>query len=324
MRATSRLALVVLLLAACGSPGGKHPEPEMVPIEALPERKREVWETFVRGGGPWEIEREKVRRDPVLARFLVENLVIHMVRGYESDQIAKAGERASVFDRAQAELVELSEISTALLVELVVVRDGIVAYLATDTLIRIGARAVLPAAKLLDDPAPELRRRAAELLGSLPHAGDAEPGVLEALGTRAEKDEAWIVRAQSARSLGARARVHEHQGYAFAVLTRALADPDSAVVQSAALGLAKLGEPRAIPALVRALEQAAAAGQVSGVQGIQAALRSLSGVPRDQDPPEWWRWWKDHEADFARPGAAPGSAANAGNATRPRANARDR
>ena len=134
--------------------------------------------------------------------------------------------------------------------------------------------------------------------------------MLEALGTHAEKDEAWIVRAEAARSLGGRARVHPHKGYALAVLSRALGDADAAVVQSAAIGLAKLGEPRGVPALIHALEDAAALGKVTGVDGIQAALRSLTGIEHDQNPSEWKSWWKEHEAEVTKARPKPGPPAS--------------
>ena len=74
-----------------------------------------------------------------------------------------------------------------MLVELLAVRDGIVAFLAADVLARIGLPAVEPCRARLDDREAETLRRAAELLGRLPHAGSAEVAVQEALAARVRR-----------------------------------------------------------------------------------------------------------------------------------------
>src|SRR5262249_45279082 len=149
------------------------------------------------------------------------------------------------------------------------VKDGIVAFLAADTLKRIGVSAVPDIAARLDSREPELRRRAAELLGEMPSLDADEPALLEKLGARVEKDEAWIVRAQAALSLAARGSRREEKGYAQAVLTRALGDKDPAVAKSACRGLATLGSTRAVPALIRFLETGARNADLGGVKAAQ-------------------------------------------------------
>jgi HEAT repeat protein len=196
--------------------------------------------------------------------------------------------------------------STPVLVELLGVADGIVAYLAADTLARIGAPAVLPVAAKLAAAEPETRRRAAELLEKLPPAGAGEPAVLESLGVLAERDPRWIVRAQAARALGARGARHAHKGYAATVLARALADPDPEVVKSALEGLATLGESSAIPALIRSLERAARDGELAALLAAQTALRRLTGETVDHDPEQWWEWWERWRARATPPPANPG------------------
>jgi hypothetical protein len=293
-------------LAGCASRGRKASSDgtaSLVPAAALPERQRAVLDAWHQGGAAWEAEREKVAADPDLARFLVDNLVVEMVRAFDRSAISTAASPDRPFDRAQAELVRWAARSTPVLVELLGVHDGIVAYLAADTLTRIGTPAVAPVSAKLGAPEPETRRRAAELLGNLPPAGAGEPAVLEGLGALAERDPQWIVRAQAARALGARGARHAHKGYAAAVLARALADPDPEVVKSALDGLATLGESSAIPALIRSLERAARDGDLAALKAAQSALRKLTGETADHDPEEWWARWR---ARGAAPPANPG------------------
>jgi len=290
-------AALLVLLAACSS-GPPKPAPGtggIVSTAELPPRKRAVLEAWRAGGASWESERERVIADPELARFLVDNLVVQMVRSYDRSAIGSAFRPSTPFTKAQDELVRLQDLSTPLLVEMLVLRDDVVAFLAADTLKRIGARAVDPVAAKLGEGPPEIRRRIAELVGDLPESRE-EPRVLEKLGTAAEHDEAWIVRAQSARALGARAARRPEKGYAAAVLCRAISDPDAEVRKTALRALADLGDASAVPALIRALERAAVAGDLPALRGAQSALRELTKTPRDLDPEEWWKLWEERKA----------------------------
>lgn len=277
----------------------------VVKAEDLPERHRAVIAAWKKGGAVWEIEHENVVRDPELSRFVVDNLIIEMVQAFDRSRIAATGKAEGPFERAQRELVLLGEHSAPELVELLALKDGVVAFLASDTLVKIGAPANEGARRLLDEPNPEARRRAAELLSKLPNAGADEPKVLEALGARVEKDEVWIVRGQAALALGARGSRHKHKGYALGVLVRALEDADVSVGESAAHAIATLGEPRAIPKLADALPRAAKSGRVSVVAAIEAALAALSGEKRRLEPDGWHRFWKEHETELTQPAIAP-------------------
>ncbi|MBI5365121.1 MAG: HEAT repeat domain-containing protein [Planctomycetes bacterium] len=303
MRPGVRAALLAAVLGAgaCGAPRGATSASGVVKLEDLPPRHRAVWEDWQRGGGRWELEREHVRDDPELAAFLVDNLVRTLVRSYDRSMLATAGQKSGPFERAASELVEFAPVSTPLLVELVGVRDGVVAFLAADVLARIGARAAEPVARLLDDRVPETRRRAAVLLARLPHAGPAEIAIQEALARRVKDDPEWIARAEAARALGARGARHDHKGFALGVLVRALGDADGEVVRSACAGLAALGERRAVPALARALQPAAQRGDVKALSAVQGALRSLTGVQPSMTPEQWLRWYDDHPPPPVKP-----------------------
>jgi HEAT repeat protein len=233
-----------------------------------------------------------------------------MVRSFDRSALGSALSPDSPFARAQAELVRIPKSSVPVLVELLLVGDDIVAFLAADTLKRIGAPAVDPVSAKLGVPQPEHRRRVVELLESLPESPSDEPAILERLGGTAEGDKAWIVRAQAARTLGARAARRAQKGYAAAVLSRALVDPDPEVQRTALDALVVLGDSTAVPALIRRLERAAAEGDLQALRASQAALRRLTGEPRDLDPEEWWKRWsaRDRSNGAETPSAPPAKA----------------
>lgn len=280
-----------VVLWACSSPSDG---PRLVSSSELSVRKAEAWKQYEGGGAAWEVARSDVMRDPELSRFMVDNLFVRMVRSYERVGVAHAGQSDGPFERAQAELVAWQPESIPVLVQMLTVKDGIVSFLAADTLKRIGASAVAPVGQLVDDPSPEVRRRAVHLLGELPNVGEKEPAALEKLGERVARDEAWIVRAEAAEALGARGARHTERGYSVAVLARALSDPDPAVAQSAARALEAVGDARAIPVLIRALGDAVRRGEPKSARIIDAALKKLSGEVRDRDVEEWSIWWQEH------------------------------
>ncbi len=264
-----------------------------MPAGELPAPEREVWERYRAGGAAWEVERERVLADAQLSRFLVDNLLREMIRSYDRSRLSRPGEQAGPFERAGTELVRLAPRSTPVLAEMLALHDGVVAFLAADLLARIGTPALEPVCAKLSDPEAEVRRRAAELLGRLPHAGEAEARIEERLGTCVEHEKVWIVRAQAAEALGARGARHTHKGYAAGVLARCLGDADPAVAESAAKALRVLAEPRAIPILIDALERNAGRGDLAALRATQAALRELSGQQRDRTPEEWRAWWRE-------------------------------
>lgn len=297
------------LLGACGATGGSSPAPRseaVVRPDVLPAANQRVIEAWKKGGAAWELEREEILRDPELARFAVDNLFLSMVQAYERSRLSNVVRGAGPFERAQDELVALSEHSTPVLAQLLSVRDGIVSFLAAQTLERIGASATPAVLPFADDGVAETRRRALELLGRLPLATD-EPRVLERVGKHVAEDPEWIVRAQAARTLGARAALATSGGrtpsvgYVTGVLVRALADPDATVAGAAATALGDLADPRAIPKLVDGLERAGAAGRPIVVEALQASLARLAGDPVRRDPAAWRVWWRENGDRVAPP-----------------------
>jgi HEAT repeat protein len=259
----------------------------VVPLAELPETYRATWAAWLEGAPEFELERARVERDPDLARFVVDNLVREMVRTYDRSGFARPGGEPGRFERAQADLVAFAPQSAPVLAELVRVRDGVVAFLAADRLVAIGPPSVPLVLPLLAAERTETRRRAAELLGRLAHVGQGEIEVQKALADHAEHDPEWPVRAEAARSLGARGRRHDHKGYAAGVLLRAVHDQDDTVASSAAKGLEALGEPRVIPRLADALGAASSEGRVGVVRDIEHALVALAGDGQRRSLAQW-------------------------------------
>jgi len=287
------VAVVAPLLAACSSSDSKPAssgDARVVPVAELPASQRAAWEAWQKGGATWEIERERVRRDPELARFVVDNLVREMVKTYDRSGFARPGGAPGRFERAQADLVELGAYSAPVLAQLLDVPDGIIAFLAGDRLLAIGASSIPHVTPLLTAERPETRRRAAELLGRLPHAGSDEVDVQKQLAQRVERDPEWSVRAESARALGSRGRAHDHKGFAMGVLVRALRDDDPGVATNAAKALETLAEPAAILKMIDPLVAAAEAGRPGVVQAIERTLGVLAGDGKRRSVEEWRRF----------------------------------
>jgi hypothetical protein len=297
------LLLAAGLVAGCSSPreaSDTKPAPIVKPAD-LPARHKEILEAWKKGGASWDVERDAVRADPELARFVVDNLTIELVQAFDRGRFARVGQQQGPFERAQKELVLLQQYSTPVLVQFLTLRDGVVAVIAADTLTMIGLPALEPTLPLLADSHPETRRRAAALLGTLPYAGGGEPKVLEALAARVDGDSAWIVRAPSAEALGARGGRSENKGFAMGTLGRALNDADESVAEAAAKALGELGEGRAIPKLVDALAAASTAGRPLVVEAIQGSRAKLSRDATRRDVGQWRAWWREHEGEFAKP-----------------------
>lgn len=295
-------ALLVFLVGACASSGAVEPaeRAEMVPANELPDEHRELLVAYAKGGERWRSARVALESDPELARFLVDNLVVDMVRGYLS--LAKPGSRsgAAAYQRAQDELVRWPEVSSPVLAELLVVADDVVATLAAQTLERIGRPAVRPVAERLEHERAVARRRALEVLGRLPHGAGLEDEVRESLIRALESDEDWTVRAEAARCLGLRGARDRETARARAALEQGLSDGDPYVARTAAEGLAHLGDPRAIPALIRAVAAGVRSGEPGVVRMGQQALEALSGARDVRDLAGWRAWWGEHRDRILR------------------------
>lgn len=302
------LALALGLVLGCGAGRGSSaaaPERRGVPLEELPARQRAALEAWRAGEETWLVRRAAIVADPELADFLVDNLIVVLVRSYDAGQFPGEGPPRTPHERARAELVRLGERSAPVLAEMLVVGDGVVAYLAGEVLARIeGPLGAPPVSERLAAPGMEGRRRAAELLERLPSAGAAEAEVLARLGAVLAGDPEWIVRAQAARALGARAArgaPPASREPCRQALIAALGDDDVAVRTDATRALGLLGDLRAVPGLVLRLDRALRGGDPDPkeLRALQGALRALTGETRDRDA-AGWRLWMDRHAERLR------------------------
>ena len=299
-RATlARASLLVLCLCACGAtgkPAERAParRVELTDPAQLPPEYLALLEAYGQGGEAWEQARSEMLADPALMRFMVDNLVIEMVRAYSSMAGVGATRGTPAFERAQSELVRLAPESKAVLAGLLSAPDGVVSLLAMGTLERMGRPAVVDVSLVLQDPGREPRRRAAEVLGNLPHAAADEPLVQARMIAVLENDPEWVVRAQVAQSLGARGARDRTPDAARRALQQALSDPDPMVVISAAQGLALLRDPLAVPALIERLRQASRDADVRTMVALRKTLNAVTGEPGQLDLEGWRNWWYDH------------------------------
>ncbi len=287
------LAAIAVIVLGCTSERGAR-DPTLVDVNELPAAQRDVLTAYGEGGGAWDEMRALVRADPDLLCFTVDNLALEMVRAHDALANDAGGPARRAHDRARAELVRLAPASTPVLVELLEVGDGVVAKLAGETLVEIGEGTALLVAPLLERDQLRARRRGTVLLRLLPLAGPHEPEITAHLARLARSDPDWFVRAEAARTLGSRAGRGRDTRAARTLLESVLLDHDPAVARYAAVGLAELDDPRAVPALVRTLVRAANEGEGKLLRTAQDALRALTGVRRDLDVSGWSAWWRDH------------------------------
>ncbi len=289
------------LVAGCASrDASKPPErPAGVPVSQLPESHRALIEAYGAGGETWEEARKQALLDPELERFLVENLVLEMLRAFAATTGPEPARAMHACERAQAELVRLGEASVPVLTALREISDEVSAELAFQTLERIGRPALSAALGMSDSPEAKARYRGAHLLGLLPASSD-DAEIDRKLAALLARDPEWIVRAEAALVLGKRAASADERETARKALEAGLGDPDPAVSRSSARALATLGDPRAIPALIRTLEQAAREGQPQQLQACQEALCVLTGLPRPLALEGWRDWWLDHRDELRR------------------------
>ena len=293
MRARWRQGLfwVLAVLAACAAP---TPDSKLVRVDELPPAYRELWSAWVQRDPAWSERSEALAEDERLRGFFVDNLLRFMLQSYARGAFTQSLDgRLGDFERARGELLRRRQEALPRLVELLAIGNGQASELAASMLEEIGHDSVAGVSALLARQEPDARRRAADLLGRLPHARGEEPGVRAALIGVLESDPDWLVRAKAALALGARGSRDVTTAPARVALTRALGDRDLAVRVRAARALATLDDPRAVPALINYLERCGREGHYAGVQQAQEALRRLMREPHTHEPAEWRRLWSD-------------------------------
>jgi len=302
------LLLVALsLLAGCAGSGADRSTGRVRPVEELPPEYATAWRAWTRETGDWPDWRERVAEDPELADFFVDNLVRVLVRSYDSGRLAAAPDLPGPFERARRELLFLGDRAGPVLVELLVVGDGVVSFLAGDLLVELDdPRWSVAVAEKLDGERPEDRRRAAEWLGRLPFAGDEEPEVWRRLGG-AMGDAEWFVRAQVALAAGERSLLVGRLDLARPLLVRALADGDRAVQQAACEALRRSRDAGAAPALVDLLARLEQGGtDLATRRAVQGTLEAVTGARGVEGAARWRAWLRAQRSaeGSIRPGGA--------------------
>lgn len=292
---TSLYLACLLALAAC-STTDKKPASDasgrVVGVKELPAENSELLRAYARGGEEWSAARAKALARPELARFLVDNLTLEMIRAYRAFGGADHDRAQRAFLRAKGELVSMPDQSAPVLVALLEVADPVAADVASAALEEIGKPAIEPTLALVAHAEVDVRQRAALLLGKLPPGGSTlEPRVREQLVQRLGLEPDWLARASLARTIGRRGSLDTVATPWREALERALGDVDPAVADAAAEGLAELGDERAIPTLIDVLERASKSGQVARFGAAQRALVRLSGQAEKPSVAAWREWW---------------------------------
>src|SRR5206468_12037661 len=99
----------------------RHPSSPRFPYttlfrsDELPAKQRAVLEAWRAGGSRWEDERARVQADPDLAQFLVDNLIVQMVRSFDRSELGSALRPESRSEEHTSELQSRSDLVCRLL-----------------------------------------------------------------------------------------------------------------------------------------------------------------------------------------------------------------
>ena len=291
---TLRLFFILLFVSGCAGTSSKLSSSTQGLSERSAER-RALFSAWNEGAVEFELASSGLLEDEELARLWAEDLVLVMVASYRSVGVTAPGQLNGNFERAQRALLELAELAVEPLVTMVLIGNEIAAHLALDTLVEGRERSAAPVlAGAMSGAAPSARARAASGLGALAFSAEREGEVLGALEQVLLNDPVWVCRAQAARSLQARA---DRAGAILRVrsaLSRGLGDVDEGVQDACCLGLQRLGDQAATPALINHLERLVrAGGGLNRLRAAQAALKSLTRTEQDLSPRQWRARWAE-------------------------------
>lgn len=305
-RAGSRLALWLCAALALGCASRPAPGPKLTPLNEIEPELAELWRAYRESAAPgglerWEAARARALEDPRATRFLVDNLGAEMVAAFEREDALTKASPASRFLRARAELVRLGAPAVPLLVGMLSA-DEVLARLGGDTLELIGPPAGMELLRALESDDVKARRRVCELLVRLPPLGAGDPFLVAALERAAASEPDLQARAFAIEALGARAAACGEGPRVEAQLVALLEAPEGLYAGRAARGLARLGELRLAPVLLRTYERGLRSGDALLRRELQAALVLLAparGRPLPRPAPNSLTAWR---AFFAAPG----------------------
>lgn len=305
-----RLLLVVLsLCASCGTTGTAQTHK---PRAELATDKQDVIVAFRAGGEEWLRMREEVREQPALANFVVDNMIDQMIRSYKRAQVSHAGKSNGPFEVAQSELLELREYASPVLAELLEagLTDGVVGFLASDTLQRIGLEAVPHLLPKLESEHAETRRRVLALFAGMEFEFESPASVGDRVLARvielAHSDPVWLVRAEAAATVGMLGARMSKRKLPREALIQCLLDADADVRCSAELALGTLGDRRSFTVLIEVLGREIDFGSPRNMAAARRSLIDLSGDPsleergRGFSIRDWQDYWRQHRERLLR------------------------
>ena len=295
------LVVVASFLGGCSASGGSASNVTFAELEPA---DQDLLRAYAEGGEAWEAARARALADPDQTRFLVDNLARQMVIGFEHSGETGLATGDNPYVRARAELVRLGDASVPLAAGMLAEGDDVLAFHGTELLRSIGPAAVPALVERLEDPREMVRRRAAEAAEGFEGSDPELVALEEALVVRLETDSSWIVRAQSARALAARAARHAGVPPWTTALEAATAEPDLAVAKEAGRGLASIGDPRGIPALLELLDRAEREGHAAAARAAQESLQSLFGDPTPRGAAAWRDLWRSERTRLLERGAS--------------------
>ncbi len=295
---SARLAICLILAWPLSGCGAAPARPDLTPVAELPEHYRELWRAWLDEAPDWNERRAACLKEDAARTFLVENLAAVLLGSYaRSELAAHTSARHGLFERARAELVILGEASVPTLMELHLIGDGATAFLTSEVLMSIGVPAIPACLASMDRPEEQSRRRAVNLLGQLPYGYDLEPEVRTALAACLAQDGDWLVRKTAAAAIARRGGRDSNLYPARNALARALHDSDEGVAGEAAMGLASLQDPRAVPDLIKFLQRAEQASAFRLYRVGQEALQLLTQTEDRRSVKGWGGWYRDWLAE---------------------------
>ncbi len=189
-------------------------------------------------------------------------------------------------DQATRSLIQLRADAAPALIDALLTNDSFLRDIASRTLVQIGPQAVSPLCQALTSAHPEVRGRAAEVLGRIKDQ-HAVPFLLDAL-----RSEFYTVRAKAAIALG---QIRDAQ--AIPLLINALKDKEPQVRAAASIGLGKFSDPRTFESIGNVLLDDP---QIDARQAAAKALgetRRAEAIPYLMDALRDSFWWFEREQE---------------------------
>lgn len=292
VRSTFALLVCCAMGTSCaGDPEPPPPAPLTTDEQAELEEVARLIHLYRTKDPTWTSERDAAIVDPRIAELLVQNFIRALLRAHkrENGGTAMVGSWSD-YHQHQAQLIAMQEVSIPLLI--VGLRDGdkMVVALVKDTLLKIGAPAVVPLRERFEISPDVWERR--EILAVL--SGIGGPDMIPVLSGFLN-DGAWQVRGEAYLALGRIAAglstSNAKRDEVLELLRRGLADSDRFVRCQAIKGLAELGDDASITTLIERFRRAVPMRlEVEEQRELLHALRRATRLPAAVNVEEFEAW----------------------------------